>query len=137
MLGKAIVGCLLLSAGAFFMGCPRGGGKDVIQVYVDEAPNDPKNLKKIRIGSVRVAPDGRLTLSAGKTVQPGSAMLEKAVAAIQSRKTLQLMAESMEKIDGKEVLAMKSFPVEPGDPRYLHAVAETLQMEFGLEARVP
>jgi len=109
---------------------------NTIEVYVDENPKDPNNLNKINIGIITVGTDGQLLLNVDKEIPLVSDILRSAVAEIQARKSLKLALESPEEMNGRLVQVLRHVDVPPEDPRYIYAVTDVLQLEFGLEARV-
>lgn len=128
---------LVLLLAASPAACSRGGGsaQNTVRVYVDEDPKDPNNLKKVHIGTIAIAPSGRLRLSMEKEVATVSDRLRQAVDRLQERKTLKASREVEQEIGGRKVTAMEEYDVSPGDPVYRHALIETLQTDFGLDAR--
>jgi hypothetical protein len=105
-------------------------------VYVDEEPMNPQNLKEINIADITVANDGNLTLNILKKDAPQIKQLQKALKEIAAKPTLTLTGENEIVVNGQKVLAMQGWEVKKGEPDYIHAVAETLRMEFGFKAEI-
>lgn len=133
----------LLSAAlsaALLMGCPKPGEtgaqpKETLWVFVDEDPNDPNNLKKVRLGAVTVGEDGRLALELEKDLPPASDKLKKAIASLQARGALKMRVDSKENTPHGPAMVMRMVEVPPGDPRFIYAAAAVLKSEFGFDAR--
>lgn len=128
-----LVGCERVPVGTSITNTQSGR---MIGVYVDEQPNNPKNLKEIKIATITVAPDGNLKLNILQNDAFNIKRLQEAMAAIVARPGLKLVGESEEIINGYKALVMKDFAVLKTDSNYPFAVAETLTMEFGLKAQV-
>lgn len=108
-----------------------------IGVFVDEDPNDPNNLKEIKIAIITVGmSDGNLTLDPAVGTDIDLTRLNSALAEIKKRPTLMLTSESERIIDGSPALVMGAQEIKKDDPDYVYAVKETLRMEFGFKTEI-
>lgn len=94
-----------------------GGIPKLIEVYVDEDPQDPNNVKEIHIADVTISDRGELGLIVIKDV-PDIERLKSAIKEIESKEGLFLEYEER----GGDTFYLKSELIRPGDPRYAYAL---------------
>ncbi|MBU0897688.1 hypothetical protein KKC67_01195 [Patescibacteria group bacterium] len=107
-----------------------------IEVYIDEDENDSSNTNEIHIGDITNR-EGKLELSI-ITAGESALKLQKAFADITSRKSLQSREDVQREIDGEVVNVSTRIDVEldPNNPRYIWAIANSLGGEYGFNCSV-
>ncbi|MDP2750706.1 MAG: hypothetical protein Q8O89_07795 [Nanoarchaeota archaeon] len=101
-----------------------------IGIYIDEAPNDPDNLKKIHIADINIK-QGELDLVVIKDV-PEIARLKSALDEIKAKENLLL--EYDDKVG--DTYYLKTELIGPTDPRYAYALEGELVLTYGFRAEM-
>ncbi len=98
-----------------------------LTVYRWKYPDRVDDVTQVEIGTLVVHKNGKLEFLPIDEKNPDVELIRELLAAIEQKGTLPTEIETVEGIDGDDVLVLRDAEVKPGDPGYHHAVVSILR----------